>query len=78
MANGLTISAVNTYMAFGSKNGGNVADLVTDPKVVEAIQDQNVRAAGNIVLPVCSATEARQNWFNSWNHQGETPNYPCN
>ncbi|KAL4758065.1 uncharacterized protein BDW70DRAFT_162944 [Aspergillus foveolatus] len=71
-------STVNSKEKNSGKNGWSLSGLSSYETVQEiedaALTDNNIRAAGHNMLPMCSAEEA----FANWGVNLDLANYPCN
>ncbi|MBE3043100.1 hypothetical protein IMZ48_11120 [Candidatus Bathyarchaeota archaeon] len=76
-------SAVNTYKANDNKNNMDATKNIPDSKdksVAEEIEGDrlDIRRAGLIRIPVCSAEEAKTNLNRGLAYHDNWANYPCN
>jgi hypothetical protein len=74
----LVIGALNTFEARASKNGGTPGQVNVDNKLIDDIQDMDIRAPGIVHIPVCTIAEARRNWEDIFDGSPPSANYPCN
>jgi hypothetical protein len=66
-------SAVASYEANNNQNGGAPANAA-NAATISSLYDVGIRTPGVIIIPVCGAEEARENW-NRGSHS--SPNFPC-
>lgn len=70
--------AVNSFQANGQKNGGTPPADPSSDSLISSIQDNGIRAAGIINIPVCTAKEATDNWSSVSSGKKKSAHYPCN
>lgn len=69
---------VNTFDNNNHKNGGTYSDPVTSTNNLDSLQKFGLLAPNIVMLPVCSAKEAKNNWMNFTAFKRRSENYPCN